>query len=394
MTAAVIHYADHNATTRLHPAARAAMLEAMDCLGNPSSGHSAGRRAKALLEGARRQLAERVDCDPESIVFTSGGSEANSLAILGTYFNKRGSLNAAYSAVEHSSVRDCMSFLSSRGGSLHEIGVSPDGALDFPGLEALLKSAPIDLVSVMAANNETGVLFDLQRVRELVGVSTLLHSDCVQALGKLAPAVWSPADLVAISAHKIGGPAGVGALILKPGLQLERLQFGGAQERKRRGGTENLVGIVGFGAAAAALVDSGLKPASQLEDRLANSGIAHAILGTGQPRLSNTLCIRFPGVPNEVLLAALDLEGVCVSAGSACSSGSISPSHVMLAMGLDRTAARECIRVSFGVESTVAEVDTVATAVISQVSRIQARRKQEPNTTVRPTVGFLEASTN
>ena len=337
-------YMDWNATAPLVPAAREAMAGAMAVLGNPSSVHGEGRAARRLVEEARARIAALAGAAPEQVIFTSGGTEANALALAGREWLAGTS--------EHASVLD------------HATGqrLAVDGS-GRVGPESIPAGAA---VALMAANNETGAIHPLQeigqRVRETGG---LWHCDAVQAAGRLDLAAID-ADSLALSAHKLGGPMGVGALVLRT----ERVLHGpirGAQERRRRGGTENVTGIAGFGAAARSLADM-----SALRDRLEARLEGAVLYGGGGPRLGNTSCIGMPGVSNETQVMAFDLEGFAVSAGAACSSGKVEASHVLLAMGVDEAAAGEAIRVSLGPGLAEEDVDAFAEAWNRLAARLRS----------------------
>jgi cysteine desulfurase len=372
-------YADHNATTPLGEQARAAMIGAMDLWGNPSSSHGIGRLARVAMEQARGQVAAACGVPTREVVFTSGGSEANAMALLGLYFGQKDRTFIS-TDTEHSSVRDCFGFLESRGGRVAKARVLPSGEVDLDHLESLLKLAHSPVVSLMAANNETGVLLRFSEVAEACRrYGALFHTDCVQSFGKLPPGDWNAADLVTVSAHKIYGPKGVGALFVRNEAKLVALPFGGTQEVKRRGGTQNVVGIVGFGAAAEAL-PSEFFPSSlrdRFESLLVSSLPGVSVNGSQALRVGNTSNVRFEGVLAEVLLSILDLAGVCVSAGSACSSGSTNPSSVLVTMGLTKDQARECVRFSWGSTTSEEDIHHVASVVIDNVRRIRSRRVSE-----------------
>ncbi len=327
-------YLDWNATAPLAPAARAAMTEAMAMLGNPSSAHGEGRGARRLVEEARARIAAFAGAAPEQVVFTSGGTEANALALAGREW--------LAGASEHASVLD------------HAAGLRL--AVDGGGRIRPDRIPPGAAAALMAANNETGAIHPLaeigRRVRETGG---LWHCDAVQAAGRLDLAAID-ADTLALSAHKLGGPMGVGALVLRTERALEGA-IRGAQERRRRGGTENVVGIAGFGAVARPLAD-----VSALRDRLEARLDGAVFHGRGGPRLANTSCIGMPGVSSETQVMAFDLEGFAVSAGAACSSGKVGASHVLLAMGVEEAAAGEAIRVSLGPGLAEADIDAFADA--------------------------------
>ena len=338
-------YMDWNATAPLAPAARDAMAAAMAVLGNPSSVHGEGRAARRLVEEARARVAACSGAAPEQVVFTSGGTEANALALAGREW--------LAGASEHASVLD------------HAAG--PRLAVDGGGRICPGSIPPGAAVALMAANNETGAIHPLEevgrRVRETGG---LWHCDTVQAAGRLDLAAID-ADSLSLSAHKLGGPMGVGALVLRTERALDGA-IRGAQERRRRGGTENVVGIAGFGAVAHPLPDM-----TALRDRLEARLEGAVIYGSGGPRLGNTSCIGMPGVSGETQVMAFDLEGFAVSAGAACSSGKVDASHVLLAMGVGETAAGEAIRVSLGPGLAKADIDAFAEAWNRLAARLRRR---------------------
>jgi cysteine desulfurase len=345
-------YLDWNATAPLRPEAVAATSEALRRWGNPSSVHRRGRAARQIIERAREVVAGLLgDVDPSGVIFVSGGTEANHLALLGA-----GRERVLVSAVEHDSVRHAVP-------AAEIIPVGPDGIVALDELDRLLGAdlRPA-LVSVMYANNETGVI---QPIAEIASVAhrhgALLHCDAVQAVGKVTPEVGAiGADLVTVSAHKIGGPPGVGALIVTGGVDLTPLLRGGGQEHRRRAGTENLPGIAGFAAAAAAADIAAYERVAALRDGLEAEIAAIApdavVLGATANRLPNTSAIAMPGVAAETQVVALDLDGVMVSAGAACSSGKVGPSHVLAAMRVAPEIAASTIRVSLGWSSTEAEI--------------------------------------
>jgi cysteine desulfurase len=329
---------DANATEPLRPEARAAAIAALDLPGNPSSVHGGGRAARRLIEDSRARLAARFGARPQDVVFTAGGTEANALAVRGLAPGRR----VLAGATEHPAV-----LRAAPDAAL--LPVLADGRLDLAALEAALAAAGPALVCLMAANNETGVLHP---IAEAAGIcrrhGALLHVDAVQAAGRVE-AAWDLADSLALSGHKMGGPKGAGALLLRPGLDVAPLVAGGGQERGRRGGTEPLPAIAGLAAAAeAATPDAALRLAplrDAIEAAIAAIAPEARFPGRGAPRLPNTTSILLPGVPAETQVIALDLAGVRVSAGAACSSGKVGPSHVLAAMGLGADAAC-AIRVS------------------------------------------------
>ena len=314
-------YLDANATEPLRPEARAAVLAALDAGGNPSSVHGSGRAARRRLEEARESVGARFGASAPDVVFTSGGTEANALAVHGLGRGRR----LLVGATEHPAV------LAAAGPAAGVVPVLPDGRLDLAALEAMLAAGPPALVCLMAANNETGVLHPIAAAAALCRAQgALLQVDAVQAAGRVA--LEPGADSWAISGHKLGGPPGAGALLLRPGLELPALIAGGGQERGRRGGTEPLPAIAGLAAAAAAAPADAARLAA-LRDRI-EAGAATLVAGAGAPRLPNTTCLILPGVPAETQVIALDLAGVRVSAGAACSSGKVARSPVLAAMGL------------------------------------------------------------
>jgi cysteine desulfurase len=329
-------YLDANATEPMRPEVIAAMAEAMALPGNPSSVHAEGRAARRILEEAREAIAARFGARGRDVVFTSGGTEANALAIRGLAAGRR----VLVGATEHPAV------LVAAGPEAEVIPVLADGTLDLGALEAALGAGGPALVAVMAANNETGVLHPVEAIAALCQAhGALLHLDAVQMPGRL-PFTLGPADSMALSAHKLGGPKGVGALLLRPGLDPAPLLTGGGQESGRRGGTEALPAIAGFAAAITCPRPEGL---AALRDALEAGvkGLAPEVViaGSAAPRLPNTTSLILPGVAAETQVIALDLAGVAVSAGAACSSGKVRQSHVLAAMGHGADAAC-AIRVS------------------------------------------------
>jgi cysteine desulfurase len=361
-------YLDYNASAPVRPEVALAIAAALGRTGNPSSVHQAGRRARAVLEDARAAVAALVGAPTEAVVFTSGGTEANNQALQSVAGPK------LVSAIEHDSVLAA---------APHAwwIPVDRDGLIDLEGLGEQLETVRPALVSVMLANNETGVV---QPVREVVERArrhgALVHCDAVQAAGKLPiDAKVLGVDFMTLSAHKLGGPPGVGALVLGPKIEPTPLHHGGGQERRWRPGTENLPGIVGFGRACElALADAGWqRRVGALRGRL-EAGIAAVapdarVLGAGAPRLANTSCLTMPGVGNQTQLIDFDLAGIAVSAGSACSSGKVGPSHVLAAMGVAAEEAQTAIRVSLGWASTDADVDRFVAAWGRLYQRTRAR---------------------
>jgi len=369
-------YLDYNATAPLRPAVRDAMVEALDLCGNPSSVHCEGREARAAVEKARAQVADLVGVEPNQVVFTSGGSEANALAM--TLRRREGTPAAIVSAIEHPSV------LSWGGGETSTLPVTETGILDLEALakrasEAHLQGEGAPLFSVMTANNETGVL---QPVTDAAGIvheaGGFFHTDAVQAAGKIKlNFAETGADLMSLSAHKLGGPKGIGALILRDGLKIEPMITGGAQETRRRAGTENVAAIVGFGLAAEmAAHDLMQETVRPLKDRLEQEALAAVpeavVFGAGTDRLPNTVCLAVPGTKAETLVIGLDLAGVAVSSGSACSSGKVDRSHVLEAMGVKPGLAEGAIRVSLGWDTEETDIERFLSAWTALVKRQQA----------------------
>ncbi|NUM89798.1 MAG: cysteine desulfurase, partial [Bdellovibrionales bacterium] len=323
-----------------------------------------------------QQVAAAVGAHPTEVVFASGGSEANNLFIKGAAAClKPGTV--AVSAIEHPCVREPANDLKRLGWSVHEIAVDAEGRVAETDFSAALAKKP-GLVSVMLANNETGVIFPLSQVAALTRArGALLHVDAVQAPGKMDPGSID-ADMVSLSSHKIGGSKGMGALWVRRGTPLTSLLHGGAQERRRRAGTIHVAGVASFQAAAEALEKRDLAATRSLRDWLeaeVRARIPGAVVqGASQPRIANTSNFLFDGVRGEALLMGLDVAGFAVSSGSACNSGSILPSHVLLAMGFSREAASSAVRVSLGPSNTREELAAFVSALEELVDRIRARR--------------------
>jgi cysteine desulfurase len=351
-------YLDNNATTPLRKAAMTAMHSAMGPPANPSSIHGFGRSARLLVESARESVAMLAGCRPADVVFTSGGTEGNNLVL--AQFD-----HVIASAIEHDSVRnahDCCTMIS----------VDENGIVDLDQLETKLSmideaEKPNTIISVMAANNETGVIQPIGQIAEMARRFNLaFHSDMVQIFGKNHLDFTSlEISYASISAHKIGGPAGVGALLVRPGCRLAGVLRGGGQEQGRRSGTENLLGIVGFGAAAAdALGDIGhykkmVTWRNEFETRMLNERNGITVFGKSAPRLGNTSCIAAAGKSAETMIIAFDMAGVAVSAGAACSSGKVKTSHVLDAMGAGERSG-EAIRISGGWATVKSDFEMLA----------------------------------
>jgi cysteine desulfurase len=363
---------DHNATTPVRAEAAAMLAETARLGGNPSSIHRLGRAARHRLEAARAEIAAAIGLPPGgTIIFTSGGTEANRLALGGIEAPRY-----LMSAIEHDSARAARP-------EAEVIPVAASGLIDLDALDRQLRASPPGtLVSIMAANNETGVIQPIAEIARLVhAAGALLHGDAIQAVGKIPFDMAAlGADLVTVSAHKLGGVPGVAALALAPGVPVTALQTGGGQEKGYRAGTENLPGIAAFGcaimlavaelerfAALAALRDA-------MQARLLALDPAAVVFGAAAPRLPNTLSIALPGVTAEVQIMALDLAGIGVSAGAACSSGKLRPSHVLTAMGVPGDVAGSAIRVSLGRMSVAADIDRLVAAWGALITRTAGRR--------------------
>ena len=358
-------YLDWNATTPLRPEARQAMAAAWEVVGNPSSVHAEGRQARRLVEDARAAISAAVGARPPDAVFTSGGTEANALAL--TPALRRGAgepvRRLLVSAIEHTSVLSGGRFSPEAIGTIQVTG---SGLIDIDHLRRVLAVGQPALVSVMLANNETGAIQPVGEVADIVHeAGGLLHVDAIQALGKIPFDIkLMKADLVTLSAHKIGGPKGIGALVLAEDVQgLEPLLRGGGQELGRRAGTENLAGIAAFGAAVRAAMgtlDGDTARLQGLRDRL-EAGLKQTpdmiVFSEGVPRLPNTTLFTVPGLRAETAVIGFDLGGIAVSSGSACSSGKVQPSHVLEAMGFGKELAQGAVRLSLGWSTSEADID-------------------------------------
>jgi cysteine desulfurase len=370
-------YLDHAATTPLRPAARAAMLPWLgERFGNPSGAHRVARAARQAVDEARDVVAAAVGCRPGEVVFTGGGTEADNLAVAGVTAARPGPVLA--SAVEHEAV---LGPVAAAGG--RTVPVDAAGVVDLDALAAAL-APDTTLVSVMLANNETGVVQPLPEVAEVVArraPAAALHSDAVQAAAWLdLPDRLAGAALVSLSSHKVGGPQGVGALVVRRGTPLRATTLGGGQERELRSGTHDVAGIVGFAAALAAVLAEREAAAARvraLRDRLAD-GLLAAVPGARETgpgrdrRLPGTLHLCLPGVESEALLFLLDEAGVCASAASACASGAHQASHVLAAMGVPAATSRGALRLSLGWPTTGADVDHALAAVPAAAARLRA----------------------
>ena len=356
------------------------MERALAIGGNPSSVHGRGRAARAIVEEAREQVASLVHARTQDVIFTSGGTEANALALWGAV---GGGAEAGeritrlfVSAIEHDSVLANAHAIAERsaGIRLTTIPVTTDGVVDLDALDNELREGKgRALIAVMAANNETGVIQPLAAISALAKeYKALLMVDAIQAAGK-TEMDFSVGDYLSLSAHKIGGPQGVGALVVKESVPFAAQLLGGGQERGLRAGTENVAGIAGFGAAAAVAKDVSNTLRDAFEAQLLRVVPDAVIFGTNAPRLGNTSNFALPGIAAETALMALDLDGVMVSSGAACSSGKVKPSHVLKAMGAPDDLARSALRVSFGWNSTEADVDAVIASLAKLAQRVRAR---------------------
>lgn len=351
-------YLDYNATAPIRPEVIELMCEIMDTVGNASSVHEPGRQARQRVEIARQQVAELVSASARNIIFTGSGTEADNLALRG--FLPR---HLIVSGVEHGAIL-APALLLDPYATIIEIG--PQGQLDLASLEAALNaSTEPALVSLMLANNETGIIQPVAEASEIAhGHDALVHCDGIQGAGKILVDIDQlGVDLLSLSGHKIGGPQGVGALVMREDRSVLAQMVGGGQEMGRRSGTENVAGIAGFGEAAR-LAASELEQFAELttmrnrmEEQLAEVAPSRKVIGSDVPRLPNTSCVTMPGVRSDTQVMALDLAGISVSAGSACSSGKVSASHVLDAMGMELDEAMTAIRISLGRSTTEDEIN-------------------------------------
>jgi cysteine desulfurase len=382
-------YLDYNATSPMYAEAADAMARLLrDEFGNASSVHTFGQRAKTAVDDARIQVAALLDADPGDVVFTSGGTESDNFALIGAAEQAAasGRRHVISSAIEHEAVLQSLKTLERRGWTCDLLPAGADGIVSPDALRRAVRRDTA-VVSVMHANNEVGTI---QPIADLAAIAhehgALFHTDAVQTAGKIPLSVRAlGVDLLSISAHKFGGPKGIGALWIRRGVKLAPFMIGGRQERNRRAGTENVPAIGGMGAAAA-IAARKLPETSQtlaeLRDRLEQQILASVpgtvVNGDRDRRVPNTTNIGFDGVDSESLLIALDLDGVAVSTGSACSSGSLEPSHVLRAMGLSDARTRNSLRFSLGFGTTVEEIDAVAAKLPDLVARVRGlnRRKR------------------
>ncbi|MDQ2825054.1 MAG: cysteine desulfurase [Verrucomicrobiota bacterium] len=376
-------YLDYNATTPLCDKAREAMLLYLDRhFGNPSSVHAAGRETRAAIDNARDKLAALLRAKPHEIIFTSGGTESCNLAVLGLARcrTSRGG-HIISNKAEHHAVLNTFEYLEKHEGfEVTWLNVSDDGLVDLDQLAETIRPET-RLVSIMAANNETGVIQPMHEISKICRErGALLHSDMVQSFGKIDIDI-SLVDAASFAGHKFYGPKGTGFLFLRSGLSIQPIMFGGAHENERRPGTENVAAIAGMAAAA----DFTLRDRESEQDRqlLLRNELGESISETfpqaeqnadGAPRLANTLNVSFVGLDSEMLLIALDLKGVCASSGSACMVGSVVASHVLLAMGLPIERARSAVRFSLGKQTTPDEIEMASKAILEIVDRLIRRK--------------------
>jgi cysteine desulfurase len=363
-------YFDYNATTAVDPAVREAMLPFLDeVYGNPSSIHQIGRRARAMLDDARERVATSWRCRASEVVFTSGGTESNNLAIFGTARHLRGKgRHLITSTIEHHSVLQCFQHLErNEGFNVTYLPVNSEGVVDPDDLAKSIRSDTI-FVSIMAANNETGSLQPIESIGETCrSKGVVFHTDAVQWFGKepFERVQQFNADLVSFCAHKLHGPKGAGALFIKSPLHPEPIAFGGSHENERRAGTENLASIIGLAKTAELFLQPPVFPRDalmRLTDHLISAaGAIQGVefRGSRSVRLANTASFTISGSDSITILAGLDMEGICASSGSACSAGSLEPSHVLLAMGVEPDLANSLVRFSLGRDSTLEDVDRV-----------------------------------
>jgi cysteine desulfurase len=378
------HYLDHAATTPVLPEVADLMARVLrEDFGNPSSVHGVGRRAKEVVEEAREKVAAAIGARPDEIVFTGGGTEADNLALKGAAAKLRGNGDhVIVSAFEHHAVLDAANALARGGLDVSQVAVTPEGNVETEAVAALVRSSTI-LVSVMTVNNEIGTIQDIAGIVQGVRAANpnaVFHTDAVQAMGNVPVDVhaWE-VDLAAFAAHKLGGPKGVGALFVRSGVALDAILHGGGQERGLRSGTLNVAGIAGFGLAAeigAKEVHEKSERLRALRDRLLQAiraAVPDCVVNGGMDqRVAGNLNVSIPGTEGETLLLLLDQEGIACSSGSACASGALDPSHVLLAIGSSKKLAEGSLRFSLGRPSTDDDVD----AVIAALPRIvkQARR--------------------
>jgi len=375
------YYFDHNATTPLSDAVLACVSRVLrECYGNPSSIHTAGQAARQEVERARGHVAALLNADPREIVFTSGGTESDNLAVLGAVRpGGAAGKHVITTAIEHPAVLGACAQLVREGAEVTFLKVGSDGVVDQEDVRGALRPSTV-LISVMQANNETGAIQPIEEISAIArGAGVCLHSDGVQAAGRLGADVQAlGVDLYSLSAHKLNAPKGAGALFVRQGVKLQALQFGGRHERERRAGTENVPGIAALGCAAEQLQKHRTSECARqevlrnwLEARIFELVPGVKLNSGSARRLTNTSSLRFDGIEGEALVIALDLAGFAVSSGAACSSGAVEPSHVLLAMGLTPAEARSSIRFSVGLGNNATQVRDLAEAVAASVARLR-----------------------
>ncbi len=385
-------YFDNNATTQPLPAVVEAMRPCLEGkFGNASSIHRQGQLARAVVEAARVAAAELIGAEPNEIVFTSGGTEADNLALFGMISEPRGA-HLIVSSIEHHAVLLAARELAERGAAVSWLPVMRDGRVQPSDVERALRPET-RLISVMLANNETGVIQPLEAIGRIARQARVpLHVDAVQAVGKIPVKVGDlGCELLSFSAHKFHGPQGAGALYVRRGTRLRPLFYGGRHERGRRAGTENLAGIAGLGEAARLArrdLETEALQQSRMRDAL-EAAVKQAIpevevLGAHSPRVPNTSCLHIPGIAGEALVIALDLRGYCISTGAACSSGAVEPSHVLTAMGLEDAEARACVRISLGKLNREEEVEAFCRILPAEIARLLELSPQASRLAAQP----------
>jgi cysteine desulfurase len=387
-------YFDHNATTPLDDRVASVLAEALQATyGNASSIHREGQQARQLLEQSRRRIAGNIGANPAEIVFTSGGTESDNLAIAGMIGPNPAGAHIITTSIEHPAVLETCRELERRGASVTYLSVDSSGVIDPAELHRQIRPNTL-LISIMHANNEVGVIQPLKEIAAVVrgvrerGQLIYLHSDGVQTSGRISVNVLElGVDLYSFSAHKVNGPKGIGALFVRKGVPLRSIQSGGRHERERRPGTENVPAAAAFAEALTLAIEDGLGPhlenlRDRFEGRISSELDGIRINGQGACRLPNTSNIQFETLEGAALVIALDLRGFAVSSGAACSSGAVEPSHVLLAMGQSKQEARSSVRFSFGRGNTAESTDALASAVIESVRQLRAsHRGREPQHT-------------
>lgn len=387
-------YLDHNATTPVSDDVRSHLLEWVEHWGNPSSIHGSGRGPKTLMRESREKIARFINASPLELVFTSGGSEANNLAIKGVFEREKVRKRYIFSEVEHPSIMRTAEYLRSRGALVDFVRVSREGRIDLDQLGSLLDD-DVALVSVMMANNETGHLFPIREIADMAHAhGALMHSDCVQAFGKIPVDVAAlGVDMASFVGHKFYSLKGAGVLYSRRGVAIEPLVHGGGQERHRRGGTENALAIAALGLQCekrdlVAPMAEQMRALRDLFEARVLTEIPFAVVnGAGAPRLPNTSSLIIPGVDGEILLMNLDIKGFSVSTGAACSSGSPEPSPVLLAMGLSRAEAQSSLRVGLGWSTTREQIDAFTDALVEVVAHLRTIGDFDMTTGVSNVVG-------